>query len=952
MRKTIILFLITLISFFPPVSIYFAVREAKNLQMNEQQEILDERVFSDLQQLRRVSDDANYLIRSHTAISQVLRRENSGWLKNLNKSDFKEYLSREISGIIKNAGFRCEYEFIRLDNHGRFVEAIHFGDDLGLQKITGAYKAEKENPKNLPPWQRYYMNVVPELVNNNITKIVIRRPGTSITLSGEKIFPQLLVFSLGDHSEQSLQQNLMIRIKRFPTRSYGLGAICGSPSVGIFNHFFAGQSSLRQTITNAAAKTHNDRLKADFPGYNIYFSEFDMLKKCRYFAAVPVKAGNLPSSTTQSMLQIFVWLLSCIVFKTLAEKMLLGRGPEISFKVMLPAIFIFLVIQPVFASACLLGEYFRLSFAVEKNRVTDRLVDELSDLDRNSLDAGTRTLNVARGLNSIEHIASYTGRAYSGDDTEMARSLLNEISRKNQGRLFSSLWVGRGEKSIVGIRWQPEQAFGPERVDNLVAELFKTRFSEMLHRRQNLFGVTAEAQISESRLDRELKNEYSRDFFLKIFGADAFFRFRQSMSFRIDIIANYRREQVLTGPIDYKGRPWAFAAWYVERDSANLLLDGSNFIIDSDSPRVAIFGDEHSFQGVRFSAREIANRHPELARVAEASHLTNTSNGSIQITPDRTLISLAIPAMYSNFTLAGSEVMSSFPVFRQQLAKRLMMLVALVVLTGIVLAFAGALYFVWPLQELTTATRQIAAGDFTTRIQANHPDEFAALATSFNNMANGLEEGALLKSFVTDSVRREVAGAENVSLAERAETTGASIVFAAICGFSDYQKTHGAQEVFELLQVLLQASDKATREFGGEIDKMIEDKIMIVFEHRGADAHRCPEMAIRAAARIHDLVNLETGMRVAVGVNTGVTVAGIMGAEQVRLSRTVVGDPVNLASRLACEALKRNGGIIISGQLLEHLSRDFIARKLPVSTVKGKTQSIEAFEISVKERSA
>lgn len=87
----------------------------------------------------------------------------------------------------------------------------------------------------------------------------------------------------------------------------------------------------------------------------------------------------------------------------------------------------------------------------------------------------------------------------------------------------------------------------------------------------------------------------------------------------------------------------------------------------------------------------------------------------------------------------------------------------------------------------------------------------------------------------------------------------------------------------------------------------------------------------------------------AVGVNTIITeVAGIMGAEKVRLSRTVMSDPVNLASRLACEALKIGGGIIISGQLLEYLPADFVARKLPVSTVKGKTQSIEAFKISLK----
>lgn len=116
----------------------------------------------------------------------------------------------------------------------------------------------------------------------------------------------------------------------------------------------------------------------------------------------------------------------------------------------------------------------------------------------------------------------------------------------------------------------------------------------MLHRRQKLFGLSNDTPVIESKQTASSKNEYSRDFFLKIFGSDAFFRFRQSNCFRIDIIANYRRERVLTGPIDFQGKHWAFAAWYVERDSANILLDGSNFVIDSDSPRIAIFGDEHA----------------------------------------------------------------------------------------------------------------------------------------------------------------------------------------------------------------------------------------------------------------------------------------------------------------------------------------------------------------------
>jgi class 3 adenylate cyclase len=69
-----------------------------------------------------------------------------------------------------------------------------------------------------------------------------------------------------------------------------------------------------------------------------------------------------------------------------------------------------------------------------------------------------------------------------------------------------------------------------------------------------------------------------------------------------------------------------------------------------------------------------------------------------------------------------------------------------------------------------------------------------------------------------------------------------------------------------------------------------------------------------------------------------------MGAANARLSRTVVGDPVNLAARLASLATGRtDGGIVASQQILAGLPPSFSAEKLPISKVKGKTQAVEAY---------
>ncbi|MEW6710516.1 MAG: adenylate/guanylate cyclase domain-containing protein, partial [Candidatus Riflebacteria bacterium] len=297
----------------------------------------------------------------------------------------------------------------------------------------------------------------------------------------------------------------------------------------------------------------------------------------------------------------------------------------------------------------------------------------------------------------------------------------------------------------------------------------------------------------------------------------------------------------------------------------------------------------------------------------------------------------------SELSIVGSEILQSYQTFcRNMVADNLGNLVAMIIM-GFAIAFVGAVYFVTPLRELTRATRQIAKGDFSCRMSVNHPDEFARTGEAFNLMATGLQEGQRLKDFVSDSVRREIASADAIEIADRARIRHATIIFSAICGFSDFQKTHQVGEVFALLQQHLRAADDAISQFGGEIDKMIEDKIMIVFEH-DEPGPEISEKAIKLAQSMANAMLNDTDTQLGIGVNTGMIVAGVMGAANARLARTVVGDPVNLAARLATLAVQRpGGGLIASQQVLAGLPQSFTAEKLPINKVKGKTQTVEAY---------
>lgn len=948
MKKTILLILITMVLLFPPLSLYFAMRSTVALRNAELRTNRDNSIRADMTQIERLSDESNYLIREQGRLCREFRMMGEKTFKErVCDPAFISALKTSLKDVTEKAGFPCEIHLglIGADNR---LEHIHMGHDIGLNQIAGFLGSSKKLPH---PTLRFYKNFLNDIVLNKNTKLVIREPGRNLSLSGEKLFEDSYILALADLSGFSLRRNIEWRLKRFPRRDYGLGAYFPETDEIVFSEHFAGRNELKNSVRKVLNGFRHLPHKISLSGYQLSLTRYNDFKKCLFFSASPALNAKI-SLPRQSLLWLIVLSLgACALFRLIAEKIILGRGPDISLKLMIPGVFLFLIIQPVFASAYLAGEFFRVSYANEKNRRIEKLDLDLQNLDRTTFDESAETLNLARGLNSIERIEQFAGLKYSGDDEAFAVNFMNKLKQIYGNNRFSSIWISKSDNTIVGAKASPTgEWYDPANADNMVAEMFKKRFIEIMSRRQDYDGVMPDN--SEAELKSELKQEMSRDFFLKIFGADAFYNFRRNSGIRIEISANYRQEQLIASPIDWHNRPYAYAAWYVERENVTRNLPLKFLTLNRRSPRIVLHGDEHSTLSVKFQVHEIAASHPELLRTGEAAHITRTRASSIIETPETTTIHSALPGIFGNFVVAGSEVMSSFEAFRKTMEDRVKIFILAMILSGGVLAFAGALYFVWPLRELTTATREIFMGNFKIRIHEDHPDEFAALGKAFNNMANGLEEGELLKSFVTDSVRREVEDASDNSLSDKAETTAATVLFAAICGFNDFQAKHTAEETFSLLQKLLQAADEATGRFGGEIDKMIEDKVMIVFEHRGDHAVSCPLRAIQAAAMIADQVTATTGMRVAVGINTGMTVAGIMGAEKARLSRTVVGDPVNLAARLVYEAIKLKGGIVISGQMTDFLPEGFTARKLPISSVKGKTQTIEAFEILRQEQPA
>jgi class 3 adenylate cyclase len=301
----------------------------------------------------------------------------------------------------------------------------------------------------------------------------------------------------------------------------------------------------------------------------------------------------------------------------------------------------------------------------------------------------------------------------------------------------------------------------------------------------------------------------------------------------------------------------------------------------------------------------------------------------------------ALPAKYSDYIICGQRNTRSLESINAELTATAARYFALAATLTLILSLLASFYFTIPIRQLTEAMQKIISEDYSVRLIEAHPDEFAIAARAFNKMAAGLMEGKLLRNFVSESVRESRADSNEAAEANICQVT---VLFSSIKGFAALQNQLTPEELFALMQAHLSAAVEIAPELGGEIDKMIEDKIMIVFQHNQKAGNAAVSAAISAAAHIRNNLMATCRYNTAAGINTGEVVSGTMGATSVRLSKTVVGDTVNLAARLASVAADiENGGIVVSGASAQLATGGHHFQKLPISSVKGKTHSVEAY---------
>jgi adenylate cyclase len=188
----------------------------------------------------------------------------------------------------------------------------------------------------------------------------------------------------------------------------------------------------------------------------------------------------------------------------------------------------------------------------------------------------------------------------------------------------------------------------------------------------------------------------------------------------------------------------------------------------------------------------------------------------------------------------------------------------------------------------------------------------------------------------------------------RADEDDVAILFCDIRGFTGLSEQMKPQELMKFLNSYFLRMNDPIHQNGGFIDKFIGDAIMALFDHPGGKPAEKAGDALNAALDLHRALAMYnqhransgySAIKIGIGIHYGAVIIGTVGSDD-RMDTTVIGDSVNIASRLEALTSKYAADIIISEQLLataEHY--DVKARMLDWVKVKGRRAPLKIFEV-------
>lgn len=256
-----------------------------------------------------------------------------------------------------------------------------------------------------------------------------------------------------------------------------------------------------------------------------------------------------------------------------------------------------------------------------------------------------------------------------------------------------------------------------------------------------------------------------------------------------------------------------------------------------------------------------------------------------------------------------------------------------------------------PIDRLDHGMRQVAKGNYQVRLPVTSDDEMGHAAGRFNEMVEGLSEREYLRDTFGKYVSTSVAAAilDNRDRAGRvADTTAeATLMFTDIEGFTGLSERLAPADVAAVLNAYLGAVVPVIQRHGGVVNSFIGDGLFATF-NLPLPCENHAAAAIAAAVEIQQVLDggpfaRHVALRTRIGLNTGAVIGVTIGTEN-RLNYTVLGDAVNVASRVE-QLNKQFGTRILATESTVRSAGSSDCERLGVVDVRGHEDNVVVYRV-------
>ncbi len=263
----------------------------------------------------------------------------------------------------------------------------------------------------------------------------------------------------------------------------------------------------------------------------------------------------------------------------------------------------------------------------------------------------------------------------------------------------------------------------------------------------------------------------------------------------------------------------------------------------------------------------------------------------------------------------------------------------------ILLAIGASLEFTSAIRNLTTAVQMVDKNQLSYRLPASYSDEIGDIFKSFNVMIKGLQEKELMGSMVSQFARKASSDEKSAKEAEKGIKIQVAVLYIVVPHFQNLVKHLSSNDLITELSQQVNAICKLIISAGGDIDKVMGEKLLAVFyspDEEGIESLLGGIKAMEVISRLESFGHLK--FPVTMGLHFGEVLAGLLGVGNQR-DFTVIGDAVNTAARIAGKASELpKGKMLVSQTVQEHLINKKIGFK-PYGEVelKGKKEKLKLF---------